>query len=332
MSLISTIYSSTDPGAPQLSGTPGSLISVLRAVLVNGYGTAPNDKPGLGWTEEFTDTNKVVFQNSQDAGSGYRLRVLDDGSASAGGSARSASVRAFSTMTDIDNGSDPTPTTADMPNGVIWPKSTVLSSATRPWWAIGNERCIYLFVDVQGVGGADVPLFAGDLLSIKPGDQHAFALNSGDTAVYTGSLAFTHSRLFHTLTAMSSQPNSGSALIIARSHSGAPGAVRGNNVNTLANFSGAYGGPSGLPYPVPASGGLIVDRPWVNDGANSPRGFYPGLYVPQHEQPLADLAAIEDPEGFPSGTVLVAKNFRALSQGSVGGRGQVFFDATAEWI
>ena len=35
MSLIPTIYQSTDPGAPQLSGTVGSLIALLRAVLVN---------------------------------------------------------------------------------------------------------------------------------------------------------------------------------------------------------------------------------------------------------------------------------------------------------
>ena len=35
MSLTPTIYQSTDPGAPQLSGTVGSLIALLRAVLVN---------------------------------------------------------------------------------------------------------------------------------------------------------------------------------------------------------------------------------------------------------------------------------------------------------
>jgi hypothetical protein len=34
-----TIYTSNDLGAPQLNGLTGSLLTVLDAVLINGYGT-----------------------------------------------------------------------------------------------------------------------------------------------------------------------------------------------------------------------------------------------------------------------------------------------------
>lgn len=40
MSVKTRLYLSTQPGAPTLSGTPGDLIAVLDACLVNGFGTA----------------------------------------------------------------------------------------------------------------------------------------------------------------------------------------------------------------------------------------------------------------------------------------------------
>ena len=40
-----TVYRSTDEGAPQLSAAAGSLKTVLKACLTNGYGT----KQPLGW-------------------------------------------------------------------------------------------------------------------------------------------------------------------------------------------------------------------------------------------------------------------------------------------
>ena len=49
-----TIYSSSDIQGPGLLfGTTGSLISVLDACLVNGYGTGSYNKPAAGWTKPF---------------------------------------------------------------------------------------------------------------------------------------------------------------------------------------------------------------------------------------------------------------------------------------
>ena len=63
-------YSWEDDGAPQFEKTrnvsgnyQNSIIDIMDAILINGYGT----KPGMGWTKEFTstvtDSNRTVYKN-----------------------------------------------------------------------------------------------------------------------------------------------------------------------------------------------------------------------------------------------------------------------------
>ena len=47
-----TVYRSTDAGAPLLTNSNGSLIAVLKACLVDGYGS----KASAGWTAPFLRT------------------------------------------------------------------------------------------------------------------------------------------------------------------------------------------------------------------------------------------------------------------------------------
>jgi len=53
-----TLYQSTDSGAPALSGQAGSLLEVLDACLVNGYG----GKAAAGWGIAFSSGNKRVYR------------------------------------------------------------------------------------------------------------------------------------------------------------------------------------------------------------------------------------------------------------------------------
>ncbi|WP_299733374.1 hypothetical protein [uncultured Endozoicomonas sp.] len=66
-----TYFSSEDSGAPQLVTTrnvagnyENSIIEIMDAILINGYGT----KSGLGWTKlmtsDVTDSNRTVYQNN----------------------------------------------------------------------------------------------------------------------------------------------------------------------------------------------------------------------------------------------------------------------------
>jgi len=61
-------------GAPKLwANAYGSLVDLLQAVLVDGYGAYP----GLGWTKEYEspDTNTIVFRNNPLTGTGAYLQV-----------------------------------------------------------------------------------------------------------------------------------------------------------------------------------------------------------------------------------------------------------------
>jgi hypothetical protein len=333
VSLTPTIYSSSDAGAPQMTGQAGAMVNLLRALLVTGYGAGGSAKPALGWTEEFTGVNKAVFRNAPVTGSGYRLRVLDDGSAAAGGDARSASLCGFSMMSDIDTGNDPTPTSAQFANGAVWPKSTVASSTARAWWAIGNERCVYLFIDIAGGGLALAsPYFAGDLISFKAGDGHHFMISVAPTT-WTGS--GTASRIFCASSSASSgaSPGVSQGLVIGRSYSGAVGSVfvAPSSHKATGGLSTPFGG-SGLVYPSPVSGGLFYDTIVVHEGGSvGPRGVMPGVYVPLHALPLADLAELANPDGLALGRVLVAKRFRGDNPTNVGNNGELLFDRVGGW-
>lgn len=53
-----TVYSSSDVGAPTFNQVAGSLITLLDACLVNGYGS----KAAAGWTKEYSATNQAVYK------------------------------------------------------------------------------------------------------------------------------------------------------------------------------------------------------------------------------------------------------------------------------
>lgn len=134
MTLTVTEYRHDDVGAPTLDGGVGSLIEVLKACLVDGYG----DKTPAGWTKPLSDIGRAAFvNNTTDGGTGCYVYV-DDNAPSAEG-ARAASIRTYTTMTDIDTG--------DYGTNPVWcRKSATLDSTARPWvlWADGLTFWLYV--------------------------------------------------------------------------------------------------------------------------------------------------------------------------------------------
>lgn len=95
-------YMWSDVSAPQLSGTVGSGLNWLRALLVGSGGIAYGSKPSLGWTEEYTGTNAACFRNSMaEGGSGCYLQVLDT-------NATYTQIRMYESMSNLTTGSAPT--------------------------------------------------------------------------------------------------------------------------------------------------------------------------------------------------------------------------------
>lgn len=139
------VYRSSDAGAPTLDGSAGSLIAVLKACLVDGYGA----KTGAGWTMPFSagaPITKAVFKQGAFAGPPtrpqYHLRVVDDGSLAAGG--REAAVRGYETMSDVDTGTGEFPTVAQRAGGMCVRKSHDANAKT--WILVADHRTFTLLV------------------------------------------------------------------------------------------------------------------------------------------------------------------------------------------
>lgn len=70
-----TVYRSTDTGAPQLTNTAGSLKTVLKACLVEGYGS----QASLGWEMKAEDTTSAVFRSKDPKASNTALQIKNTG-------------------------------------------------------------------------------------------------------------------------------------------------------------------------------------------------------------------------------------------------------------
>jgi hypothetical protein len=159
-----TVYKSTDAGAPVLSGAVGTLVTVLDAVLVNGYGA----KAAAGWTKAFTGANKAAYQMSGLSAADTLLRVQDDAPNPTLANAREARIRGFETMTTVDAGLGLFPTAVQFPNGLILRKSATNDATARPWIVVADGRTMYMFVKSGDYGAGYASFCFGEIYSLKP--------------------------------------------------------------------------------------------------------------------------------------------------------------------
>lgn len=171
-----TIYSSSDSGAPTLSGLSGSLLTVLDAVLVNGYGS----KSPAGWTKPLPNTGSYGLYR-QGSGSMYYMFVYESGSAIGA----EAFVTGWDSITAITNGavtgSNPFPTNSQLNLGsgiaggagaVIIRKSSVPTSTSRTWIIFADARTVYIFIKTTDVAINNYYAFAfGDFYSLRSGSS-----------------------------------------------------------------------------------------------------------------------------------------------------------------
>jgi len=166
-------FTSGDANAPQLTGESGSLIGLLDAVLVNGYGS----KSGLGWLKPIAnDSNLGCWQ--QPSGSGMTLFVNDaapTGSANGGtreawGVGYESLVGLTGSVTGTGYGQFPlsSQVVAAMANNgaVVIRKSNTQNTITRNWMMFGDEYTFYLFVDWNSNGNYSAYFF-GDIFSLS---------------------------------------------------------------------------------------------------------------------------------------------------------------------
>lgn len=271
------VYRWDDASAPVLTGQAGSRAALLKACLVTGYGS----KTAAGWSNPYSATNVEAFTNSSAAGgTGYGILVTDT-------DAQYASVIGYESITGGGVVTNQFPTSAQQAAGMVIYASSTADTTPRPWLVVADEKRFYIWIGhnvttTTGLATTNYAqlCFAGDLVGLNAADPYRFMItggtNSSASSNYAGSLA--------------ANVSNGTTLIghyIARNYTGAT--ISRLCGKTASNLQGGtqYIGTSGMPYPDPASGGMLLARVYVNDGdtAYQIRGVMPGLYNPLHNLP-----------------------------------------------
>jgi hypothetical protein len=323
-----TLYKSTDTSAPSLTGAVGSLVALLDAILVNGYGS----QSAAGWTIAYTATNKRDYK--QGSGSnGYYLDVDD----SAPTTAKEARMRGYETMSALATGTQAFPTSAQSSFGVVCRKSNTADSTTRPWYCIADATCFYLFVDTGDFTGPNYScgFMFGDFFSYKSGDIY-------NTAIIGRNAENTNSDNNEWLQVINSSVN---ALIstawpaghyVDRHWTGIGGSLLFSKfVSLLAGISGGTGGNNAgssislCAYPNGPDGALELSPIWIGHQGNV-RGYLKGLWCPLHFQPCGHG------DTFTGAGNMAGKSFLALNMrnGNVAGSGllgQIVVETSNTW-
>lgn len=171
-----TVYYSTDASAPSLTGSAGSLIAVLDACLVNGYGA----KPAAGWTKAFAGTNLASYRTG--TGNQYYLAVDDTGVAFGTNFVR---LQGFTSMSAVTTGQGQWPLQFQLTaqsGAIVMQKSTTTDSTVRAWVLVASGSGVYFlpeiaatvgaWVGTTNVGSGNGQFFFGDIVSYKPNDLY----------------------------------------------------------------------------------------------------------------------------------------------------------------
>lgn len=304
-----TVYKYNDENAPVLSGTRGSLCALLKACLVDGYGS----KAPAGWTAPFASVDKqmMAFKNSA-SGTGFFLKVDEKTTASA----NVPTMQGFELMSNIDSGLGGFPYAPIAQNtfDTIYTSFTA-STIARPWMIIANDVGFWLVIYLDSTLTSDLNasnvrqkmkvIYFGDFLPFSQNDAFncALCVSSGrnySTNAYDAGL--TCGYFGDGNTTVDYQPNprfyATAPIAYPRGMDGVPG------VATQPCMIGG-GGPSGYGYfgadsiygaRVHTEGELLLlSRPILPDrNFNTPRGYLPGLYTPSTYLPHATMDTVSD--------------------------------------
>ena len=167
-------FKSTDASAPVLNGQSGSLLGLLRALLVGTAGIAYGTKASAGWTEPFTGINKAIFLTPDGA---CYYRVLNDNSQGGTNGSSQAVVRGAEGATDVDTLVDPFPTVAQVANDLcVWRASSDTTATARPWQAVVTPGLLMLTISNDGTS-SDLHLM-GAYSANQAANAWAYLVNS----------------------------------------------------------------------------------------------------------------------------------------------------------
>lgn len=307
-----TIYSSSDASAPQLTGNAGTLLALLDAVLVNGYGT----QPAAGWSKPFVNSSSIGCYRNSISGSGLSMSINDNGPGA--GSFKEARISGFEVLTSVSTGTGQFPSLA-LAQGVagggfnvIRKSATLSDTIARPWIVVADAYTMYMFVLTGDTAANYVTWAFGDIFSLKGNTDAYRCFISGRTG--ENSVAANQDSL-GVLGALTSS----SGNFMARTLGGGAFSIaiskHGDTVKGGTSLAGV------LATPCPADGGVYLAPVWVAESVTSfLRGRLRGFY-----QILHPISYFTDGQSFSGTGDFASKAFRVIKQGTDGAGNTIMY-------
>ena len=293
-------FQSTDAGAPQNTNAAGSLIAILDACLVNGYGS----KQPAGWTKPFSGTNKAGYK--QGAGSnGFYLRVEDT-------TTSAARVKGCENMTGIDVTVSDFPTNVQFSGGLHLHKTT--TAVAQPWELIASEKFFVFIAQTSSSSGHKMPHFFGDIVSNKSGDAFGTVLIAVQTSSHTET---------NTANLQTSLTGTSSGHFMARPHTQIGSSIQCGKFTT--GNQGSLGGSGAPTYPSPIDGALHLAPVFISEPNAGLRGKLPCVWNILHQSPFQHGDIITGTGEF-SGKTFLAANMTFNS-----GQSQALLEISDTW-
>lgn len=286
--------------------------AVDSGLAATATGTLTAKVAPLGWTKAFSGTNKAAYRSNNVASTQCLLRVDDS-------NALYSLVRGYKTMTDIDTGADPFPTTLQQAN-YAWKKSSTADATARKWALFGDDM-LFMFALAYSTASGNAPsssswppLFGfGDFISYKPGDAfncliYAYA-TTAPTNIYNDA-GFNHTA---------------NIPYCPRAFTQIGSALRLSKLGIYPNVSSGLAS-GGLSYPNPEDNGLLIwSRHVLQDSSSDVRGIQPGAYHLPQAVPMTDGDVVSDVEGY------AGKQFFMLGCSNAATEARMAIDITGPW-
>lgn len=304
------VYYDDDASAPVLTGLAGSLISVLDACLVNGYGS----KGAAGWTKEFSGTNLAVYR----APSGLRhyFRVDDTGGAD-------ARIRGYETMSGVSTGTGPFPTDAQVSGGLYLRKSDTANSTVRGWMIIASDTGVYMLLNSAAASWLSAHTssvnhsYFGEYVSRVPGDAYSTCI-----------IGATGSGLYQNK--MNHMTSSGCYSPRSYLQTGAStGNFREPELDPIGiTYFGPSSGTSFTQFPDPITGELNLTRIMLIEDVGQGRvirGYLPGAWGHHH------LSMATHGDTFNGSGTTAGKTFMLFDSPYSSNNGRMIFEISNTW-
>lgn len=298
---------------------PGNTLKFATAVSDGtASGTITVKMAGAGWTKAFSGTNKAAYRSASVLahGGGMYLRV-DDSSTTV------ARVVGYETMSDIDTGTGPFPTAAQVSGGGYWAKAAAAGATVRGYALFADSRTFMIGLNPNGTTVTTHVLRGfGDGITRRPtGDAYAVFVAATTSATLTD------------IAGTLDNPTA-SNVWAPRAYTGLGSSEAGRSLPYIGNSSSLSGADATLgSFPNPVDGSLILSKRYWATGVTTHNRFdIPGLYtVPQNGVVAAFGAyAVAQGTGELVGRSLLFVPNSSTNTSSAPGGGS-FIDITGPW-